>query len=422
MQHSRKSVVVVGQGYVGLPLSMAAVDAGHTVFGVEPDEERLKQLSRSESYVEDIPDALVRAAFDTGRFAVGSAPAAAGGFDVAVIAVPTPQREGRPDLSYIIAAGESLGPLLRPGATVILESTTYPGTTEEVLAPLLAERSGLEPGVDFALGYSPERIDPGNARWNLRTTPKIVSGMNRFSLLRVREFYDTFLEHSVPVGGTREAELAKLLENTFRYVNIALVNELAVYAAQEGIDIWETIDAAATKPFGFMRFLPGPGVGGHCIPVDPAYLAWRFRDRLGRPFHAFDFADSINRAMPEYVIARLEQGLSRRGKALRGSRVLVLGLAYKANIGDVRETPARAICQSLLAAGAEVRATDPHLPDLPDDLPVALVPLTADELGKADAVVLLTAHDGVNYDLIRQHAPYVLDTRNRMASPAVEKL
>jgi UDP-N-acetyl-D-glucosamine dehydrogenase len=422
MQNSWKSVVVVGQGYVGLPLSMAAVDAGHTVFGVEPDEGRLKQLSRSESYVEDVSSARLRAAFDTGRYAVGSAPAAAGTFDVAVITVPTPQRAGRPDLSYVIAAGESLGPLLRPGVTVILESTTYPGTTEEVLAPLLAERSGLEPGVDFALGYSPERIDPGNERWNLRTTPKIVSGMNGHSLSRVREFYDTFLERSVPVGGTREAELAKLLENTFRYVNIALVNELAVYAAQEGIDIWETIDAAATKPFGFMRFSPGPGVGGHCIPVDPAYLAWRFQDRLGRPFLAFDFADGINRAMPEYVIDRLEQGLSRRGKTLRGSRVLVLGLAYKANVGDVRETPARAICQRLLAAGADVRATDPHVPDTPADLPVALVPLTADELGAADAVVLLTAHEDVNYDLLHKHAPYVLDTRNRLASPVAEKL
>ena len=405
-----------------MPLSMAAVAAGHTVFGVELNEARLKQLSRSESYVEDITNAQIRAAFESGRYTVCDSAAAAGDFDVAVITVPTPERDGRPDLSHVIAATRSLGPLLRPGTTVVLESTTYPGTTEEVLAPLLRELSGLEPGVDFALGYSPERIDPGNPQWNLRSTPKIVSGINDFSLRRVRAFYDSILDRSVPVGGTREAELAKLLENTFRYVNIALVNELAMYAADEGIDIWETIEAAATKPFGFMRFLPGPGVGGHCIPVDPAYLSWRFNNRLGRPFQAFDFAHGVNRKMPEYVVERLRHGLSTRAKALRGSRVLVLGLAYKANIGDVRETPARTICHALRAAGADVRATDPHVRDAPDDLFADVVALTADEVRAADAVVLLTAHDDIDYDLVHEHASYVLDTRNRLVGPAVEKL
>lgn len=422
MNNCRGRVVVVGQGYVGLPLSIAAVSAGYTVFGVELDEVRLKQLSQSESYVEDISNTQVRAAFESGRYTVCESPVTAEDFAVAVITVPTPERDGRPDLSYVIAAAESLGPLLRPGTTVILESTTYPGTTEEVLAPLLRKLSGLEPGVDFALGYSPERIDPGNPEWNLRSTPKIVSGVNEFSLQRVRAFYDSILDRSVPVAGTREAELAKLLENTFRYVNIALVNELAVYAADEGIDIWETIDAAATKPFGFMRFVPGPGVGGHCIPVDPAYLSWRFQERLGRPFEAFSFANNINRRMSGYVAERLRRGLSQRGKTLHGSRVLLLGLAYKANIGDIRETPAREICHSLRSAGADVRAADPHVLESPDDLLVPVVPLTAGELRAADAVLLLAAHDDFDYDLVRQHASYVLDTRNRLVGPAVEKL
>ncbi len=265
-----KKLVVVGQGYVGLPLAMRAVDVGWRVVGVDVDASRVAQLAAARSYVEDIPDRQLAAALESGRYEPTSDYARAAGFDVAVVTVPTPLREGAPDLSYIVGAAHSLAPLVRPGVTVILESTTYPGTTEELFAPLLTEGSGLHPGIDFHLGYSPERIDPGNRVWNLVNTPKVISGVHEDSLAAVSAFYDTVVERTVPVGSTRTAELTKLLENTFRHVNIALVNELAMFAHELGVDVWEAIDAASTKPFGYLRFTPGPGVGGHCLPIDPS--------------------------------------------------------------------------------------------------------------------------------------------------------
>ena len=337
------------------------------------------------------------------------------GFDVAVITVPTPLRDGTPDLSYIESAAVTLAGHLRRGATVILESTTYPGTTEELVTPLLEEGSGLVAGSDFFVGYSPERIDPGNPTWGLGNTPKVVSGIDAASLAAVQAFYDTVVDTTVPVSGCKEAELTKLLENTFRHVNIALVNELAMFAGDLGIDVWEAIDAASTKPFGFMRFTPGPGVGGLCLPIDPSYLSWRVRRALGQPFRFVELANDINDHMPDYVVRRLTEALNRTRQAVNGSRILLLGLAYKANTGDDRESPAVVVAERLLALGAEVRVADPHVGRDHVHGNVERVQVTAEELTAADAVVLLTDHDAFDLDLVRTHARYVLDTRRRIA-------
>jgi len=407
-------VLVVGQGYVGLPLAMRAVEVGHDVVGYEADQGRVKRLLAAETYVEDVPSPVLAAALATGRYTPTTDPEACAGFDVAVITVPTPLSEGVPDLSYIESATVTLAGHLRPGATVILESTTYPGTTEELVGPMLEEGSGLKAGADFHLGYSPERIDPGNPEWNLVNTPKVVSGIDAASLAAVQGFYDTICNRTVPVTGAKEAELTKLLENTFRHVNIALVNELAMFAGDLGIDVWESIDAAATKPFGYLRFNPGPGVGGHCLPIDPSYLSWRVRRALGQPFRFVELANDINDHMPDYVVRRLVVALNRKRQAVNGSRILLLGLAYKANTGDDRESPAVVVAERLLALGAEVRVADPHVSQDHVRGQVERVDATPEELAAADAVVLLTDHDEFDLDAVGVHSRYVLDTRRRL--------
>jgi UDP-N-acetyl-D-glucosamine dehydrogenase len=303
---------------------------------------------------------------------------------------------------------------------VVLESTSYPGTTEELVGPLLEEGSGLTVGRDFHLGYSPERIDPGNPTWQLENTPKVVSGVDDASLGAVQGFYDRLVDRTVPVSGTREAELTKLLENTFRHVNIALVNELAMFAAELEIDVWEAIDAATTKPFGYLRFTPGPGVGGHCLPIDPSYLSWKVRRSLGQPFRFVELANDVNEHMPDYVVRRLLLAFNRMGRTVQGSRILLVGLAYKRNTGDAREAPGTIIAQSLAALGGSVRVADPHL--APDSVPYPVVDLSAEEIDAADGVVIITDHDAFDYDLLRLHASYVLDTRNRLDGPNVERL
>jgi UDP-N-acetyl-D-glucosamine dehydrogenase len=416
-------VVIAGQGYVGLPLAVRAAQVGHTVVGFDVDEERIKRLAAGESYVDDIPSAELQEVLDAGTFHPSADPRSCAGFDVAVIAVPTPLREGTPDLNYIEQSARTLARYLRPGATVALESTTYPGTTTDLVAPLLEEGSGLIAGVDFHLGYSPERIDPGNRTWNLVTTPKVVSGINPTSLAHVRAFYGSVVEHTVPVSDPKVAELAKLMENTFRHVNIALVNELAVFAHELGIDVWEAIEAASTKPFGYMPFVPGPGVGGHCLPIDPSYLSWRVQRTLGQSFRFVELANDINNHMPDYVARRLVAALNQRRKAVNGSVVLLLGLAYKKNTGDARESPARRVASLLLDMGAEVRAADPHVvEDAHVDRRVVRVAATAEQLAAADAVILLADHDAFDLDLVVQHAGYVLDTRHRVTGPNVESL
>jgi nucleotide sugar dehydrogenase len=413
------TLLVIGQGYVGLPLALAAVDAGFTVVGFDTDEDRVKRLAAGSSFIDDVSDASLAEALATGRYRPTTEESACAGFDVAVIDVPTPLRDGQPHLVHVEAAGAMVGRHLRPGATVILESTTYPGTTEELLRPILEESSGLLAGEDFFLGYSPERIDPGNATWDLRSTPKVVSGIDAGSLAAVSAFYGHIVDSTVAVSGTREAELTKLLENTFRHVNVALVNELAMFAGELGIDIWESIDAASTKPFGYMRFTPGPGVGGHCLPVDPSYLSWKVQRSLGRSFRFVELANDVNAHMPDYVVRRLVTAFNERGRAVKGSQVLVLGLAYKKNTGDAREAPGMVIVEHLSALGATVRVADPHLADLEG---IAVVPLSEAELTAADAVIVVTDHDAFDYDLVRRHARFVLDTRNRLDGPNVERL
>ena len=414
--------MVVGQGYVGLPLAMRAVEVGHHVVGFEVDEARVKRLAAAESYVEDIADTELAAALASGRYSPTSSEDDLAGFDVAVITVPTPLTDGVPDLSYIETSAAVLAPRLRAGATVILESTTYPGTTEELLAPILEQGSGLSAGTDFHLGYSPERIDPGNPLWGLVNTPKVVSGIDGPSLAAVKAFYDSVVDRTVAVSTPKEAELTKLLENTFRHVNIALVNELAMFASDLGIDVWEAIEAASTKPFGYLRFTPGPGVGGHCLPIDPSYLSWRVRRRLGHSFRFVELANDVNDHMPDYVVRRLMVALNRRSLALNGARVLVLGLAYKRNTSDARESPSHAVIDRLLGFGADVRVADPHVVEGRLDARAARVEATGDEVAAADAVVLLIDHDRYDYEAVAT-AAYVLDTRHRLApAPNVEYL
>ncbi|HVM68020.1 MAG TPA: nucleotide sugar dehydrogenase [Acidimicrobiales bacterium] len=415
-----QKLVVVGQGYVGLPLALSAAEVGYEVVGFDADDVRVKRLAAGESYVEDIDAATLAGALDSGRYLPTTDEAHCAGFDVAVIDVPTPLTDGAPDLRHVEAAAAMLARHLRPGATVILESTTYPGTTEELVAPILEDGSGLRVGRDFHLGYSPERIDPGNPHWHLRNIPKVVSGVGPESLAAVAGFYGSIVETTVPVSDPRVAELTKLLENTFRHVNIALVNELAMFAGDLGIDVWEAIGAASTKPFGFMAFTPGPGVGGHCLPIDPSYLSWTVRRSLGRPFRFVELANDINDHMPDYVVQRLVTGLNERAKPVMGSRVLLLGLAHKRNTSDCRGAPGTVIAGKLLQLGARVRVADPLVD--PDDVDFALVEVSSDELAAADVVVVVTDHDSFDYELVRRHAPYVLDTRNRIAGPTVEAL
>jgi UDP-N-acetyl-D-glucosamine dehydrogenase len=416
------TVLVVGQGYVGLPLAMRSVEAGHRVIGFDTDGRRVKRLGAGDSYVEDVTPAELADALATGRYQPTSHEPDCADFDVALITVPTPLREGAPDLSFIVAAGEMLGAHLRRGNCVVLESTTYPGTTKELLAPILEERSGLVAGEDFHLGYSPERVDPGNKTWGLENTPKVVSGVNASSLEAIENFYGTLVERTVAVSGTGEAELAKLIENTFRHVNIALMNELAMFAGDLGVDIWEAIEAAATKPFGFMRFSPGPGVGGHCLPIDPSFLSWRVKRRAGSSFRFVELANDINENMPDYVLRRLMLALNRKSRAVRGCRVLLLGLAYKPNTSDARESPSLVLADHLLALGAEVRAADPHIKEGQLDPRIQLVDLCEEEVAAADAVVLLTDHDAFDHALIIAQARYVLDTRGRLVGEQVEHL
>jgi UDP-N-acetyl-D-glucosamine dehydrogenase len=416
---SERPVVVVGQGYVGLPLAVRAVEAGHRVIGFDLDKHRIDQLRRGESFIDDVRDDEIGACLRTGRYAPTDDPRELAGFRVAVVCVPTPLRDGAPDLSFVEDSARLLAPHLTPGACVVLESTTYPGTTEEVFGPVLEAGSGLRAGADFHLGYSPERIDPSNPTWHLQNTPKIVSGVDDASADAVRAFYDTIVDRTVPAPGTREAELAKLLENTFRHVNIALVNELAVYCHELGIDVWSVVDMAATKPFGFMKFTPGPGVGGHCLPIDPSYLSWR---ALGRTFRFVEIANDVNDNMPGYVVSRVIEHLNRRRLAVNGSRVLLVGLTYKRNSGDARQSPAVPVAQRLAQLGAQLWAVDPKVTS--SDVPelVQLVECTPEVLAEADVVVVLTDHDDVDWELVEQHADRVLDTRNRLTAPGVDRL
>lgn len=416
-----QTVAVIGQGYVGLPVAMRAVEQGYRVVGIDLDARRVERLNSGNSYVEDVSDRVLEAALQSGRYIASTDYEAARLFNFAVITVPTPLKDSLPDLSYIELAGGSLAKLLTRGATVILESTTYPGTTQELLVPIL-EKSGLVAGEEFHVGYSPERIDPGNTIWGFVQTPKVVSGITAESLAKVRGFYDTLVDTTVPVSSPKEAELTKLLENTFRHVNIALVNELAVFGHQLGVNVWESIEAASTKPFGFMKFTPGPGVGGHCLPVDPSYLSWQVRQKLGQNFRFVELANDINDHMPHYVVQRLVVMLNRERKSMSGSKIALVGMAYKKNTGDIRESPASRVIEGLRDYGAEIIAFDEHVSaaDWPEG--VGRATLTSETLADLDAAVVITDHDDFDLGLLSGIEVPVLDTRACVSGENVERL
>jgi len=409
------TVAVVGLGYVGLPAALAFNRAGFGVIGLDIDAPKNEKLMRGESYLKQLPDESVRAAVDSGRFHATSDFAECAKADAILICVPTPltaQRE--PDLQYVLATGKSIAAHLRAGQLVVLESTTYPGTTDDELRPILEAR-GLKAGKDFYLAYSPEREDPGNKDFALGAIPKVVGGYDPESLAVACALYEGVVKEVVPVSSTRSAEAAKLLENIFRSVNIALVNELKMAYDAMGLDIWEVIGAASTKPFGFMPFYPGPGLGGHCIPIDPFYLSWKAKE-FGVTTEFIELAGRINRAMPEYVVGKLEAALTLRDTQLLDSKLLVLGVAYKPGVTDMRESPGITLIEMLRARGAQVNYNDPHIPSIPPlrnhDLRMDSAPLTAEALPGYDAVLLITAHAEYDYPLIAQHAQLIIDTRN----------
>jgi UDP-N-acetyl-D-glucosamine dehydrogenase len=418
----QQRLAVIGQGYVGLPLAMLAAEAGYEVVGVDLDRSRVDRLRRGDSYVDDVDDAQLCDALESGRYTASADYADVAGFTVALITVPTPLRDRSPDLSFVTSAASELASYVTRGSIVVLESTTYPGTTDDLLRPILEQGSGLRAGADFALGYSPERVDPGNPIWTLAVTPKVVAGFDAASLDAVREFYGKLVSDVVPVSSTRAAETTKLLENTFRHVNIALVNEFAIFAHELGVDVWEVVRAASTKPFGFLPFQPGPGVGGHCLPIDPTYLSWHVERATGRRFRFVDLANDINDHMPDHVVQRITQGLNRLGRPVRGSTILLLGLSYKKNSSDARESPATRIVQLLGALGARVSAFDDRVPAEHLAQQACRVQLNAEALNKADAVVLLTDHDDVDYRLVEREARWILDCRNRLSGVNVEFL
>jgi UDP-N-acetyl-D-glucosamine dehydrogenase len=412
----RAAVVgVIGFGHVGLPLAISFAEGGFRVLGFDIDRAKVEVLSRGESPIRYLDAARVRALLDTQKLAVTADFDRLPEADVVIICVPTPLTPQRvPDLSAIVSAGERIAHGLRRGQLVVLESTTYPGTTEELLAPVFAA-GGLTCGEDFFLAYSPARVDPGNERFAMTAVPKVVGGHDEVSGDLAQELYDAIFAATVRLSSLRAAEATKLLENVFRAVNIALVNELKVVYDRMGIDIWEVLDAAETKPFGFMRFNPGPGWGGHCIPLDPFYLSWKAREYGVSP-HFIELAGEVNVRMPHFVIGKLAAALNERERAVKGSRVLLLGISYKRDIGDLRESPAFEILRLLREAGAIVTYHDPHIPAPPPAL--ESVPLTVETVSGSDAVILVTDHSAIDYEWLARHAKLIVDTRGVYRRPA----
>jgi len=404
----KHEVLVVGLGYVGLPIAVRAAEAGHHVVGVDVDQKKIHAINAGTSHVEDVSDERLGNVIAKSLFRAQRVNGIKSPFTMAIITVPTPVDDlKKPDLRYIVHAAEYVALNLEEGATVVLESTTYPGTTEDVVAKVIRDITKMEPGRDYHLGYSPERINPGDTVHTFERIPKLVSGVNEASLHVIQEFYDTLVDTTVPVSSPRAAELAKVFENTFSQVNIALVNELAVVCSELGLDVDEVLDAADTKGHSIMRFRPGPGVGGHCIAVDPLYLTWMRREQQGKPFRFAELADDINGAMPVHVVKRARNLLLARKIKMWNSRIMVLGMAYKPGVADVRESPAVEVIKLLQEAGAEVLALDPHV-NAPEDAERA-----AKDAGLYDLVIVATDHAEFDYSLIREAAVQVLDTRNR---------
>ncbi|CAN5343789.1 nucleotide sugar dehydrogenase [soil metagenome] len=405
-------VGVIGLGYVGLPLAVEFARAGYHVIGYDVSAKVARDVAAGQSHILDVPSEIVKGMVDAGRLTATADEARLGDMDAILIAVPTPLSKTRdPDMSYVTAAAEAVARHVRPGMLIVLESTTYPGTTREVILPQL-ESGRLVVGEDVFLAFSPERVDPGNPVWQTKNTPKVVGGITAACTEVASALYAAALDTVVPVSTTETAELVKLLENTFRSVNIAMVNEMAIVCNKLNVDVWEVVEAAGTKPFGFMKFTPGPGIGGHCIPLDPHYLAWKMRT-LNYKTRFIDLASEINSEMPALVAAKVARGLNEDRKSVNGSRVLVLGVAYKKDIDDVRESPALDIIRLLEESGADVAYHDPHVPRFRDDgHEHESVPLTDEEIDRADAVVIITDHSTVDYQRLVERARVIVDTRN----------
>jgi UDP-N-acetyl-D-glucosamine dehydrogenase len=405
----RHEVAIVGAGYVGVPLGQVFAEAGVGTVLVDVDAERVAQLGRGESYIEDVPSERLKALVESGALAATTDYDVLRDADAILIALPTPLSVNRePDLSIVLSASAEVAERLRPGHLVVLESTTYPGTTREEVLPLLAA-GGLEVGKDFHLAFSPERVDPGRTDWTTKTTPKIVGGLTEACTERARALYERALDTVIAVSSPEAAELTKLLENIFRSVNIALVNELAQLCDRMRVDVWEVVEAAATKPFGFMSFKPGPGLGGHCLPVDPFYLSWKAREY---DFYTefIELAGKVNENMPYFCLEKITRALNSHERSVKGSRIHLVGVAYKADVGDLRESPALKLIELLREEGAEVSYHDPHVPDLPEH---SLSSASLDgAVDTADCVAIVTAHSGIDYDALAERARLVVDFRN----------
>ncbi|MDG2082621.1 MAG: nucleotide sugar dehydrogenase [Candidatus Actinomarina sp.] len=404
MSNFKYDVAVIGLGYVGLPLAIQATSSNLKVYGYDIDENKISNYNLGKSTIEDISDKELKASLEKGLF-LSSDPKYLSESETIVISVPTPLTDYQPDLSYVKAAAETIAKNITKNQIIILESTTYPGTTVEVLIPVIEEISNLKAGVDFFVGYSPERIDPGNDTWNFKNTPKVISGINDESLSKIENFYEQIIDSVVRVSGTKEAEMVKLLENTYRHVNIALINELAILCNMLEIDIWEVVNAAKTKPFGFESFRPGPGVGGHCIPVDPNYLSFKTR-QIGKPVRFVELAQEINNSMPSYVVSRLLEKMNLLEKPFKNSKILILGVAYKKDIGDVRESPAIGIIENLFERGVNVKYYDPFVDSLLVNTKNVEKEDSFDNIKKYDLVLVHTAHtDFENFDFSKVSVP-----------------
>ena len=417
----RARVGVVGLGYVGLPLAVEFARHGSTTVGIDLDQRKIDAINKGQSYIPDVSSADVRSQVDAGRLSATTDFSVVAELDTINICVPTPLRKTKdPDMSYIVSAVEKIAAHLHPGMLIVLESTTYPGTTEELVQPML-EAGGLKAGVDFFLAFSPERVDPGNPTFNTRNVPKVVGGVGDDSTRLAAALYATAIETIVPVSSPRAAEMVKLLENTFRMVNIGLVNEIALMCDRLGLDVWEVVDAAKTKPFGFMPFYPGPGLGGHCIPIDPFYLSWKAKQYGFEP-RFIELAGQVNGAMPHATVDKIADALNVQKKALNGARVMIVGIAYKRDIDDMRESPSLDVMGLLHRKGARLCYTDPHVPTLAGrswvgGYDLESTPISAKALADVDCVAILTEHSGLDYGTLVAAAPLIVDTRNAIKQP-----
>ncbi|HOV32256.1 MAG TPA: nucleotide sugar dehydrogenase [Candidatus Hydrogenedens sp.] len=408
---SIQKVAVIGLGYVGLPLALGFYDSGLQVWGIETDKEKVKKLQSGVSYLDDVPSQRIKEALETNHFSITDKYEILEQSDAVCICVPTPlNKVQEPDLSFIVQAVDAIEPHLHNGMLVVLESTTYPGTTEEVVLPRLAKQ-GLLVGEDFYLSFSPERIDPGNKQFNIKNTPKVIGGITPACTQKTIELYKHVVSEIVPVSNARTAEMVKLLENTFRAVNIALVNEMAIMCDQLGVDIWEVVDAAKTKPFGFMPFYPGPGLGGHCIPIDPAYLSWKMKT-LDYTARFIELARAINSSMPRYVVEKIADALNEKKKSIQGSKILLLGVTYKKDVSDLRESPALDIISLLMKKGAQVYFSDPYIEQIEVEGEKFYHYQLTNGLSQFDLVAIITEHSNYDYEAIVKGSLLVLDTRN----------